>query len=114
MAKIKVYNDGVAWICIQKEKERDFTAHSNPVTMEDIERKGKIFFAISSIRSEDLEFAERASKNLTMKIRIPICPIISKKNKLLIEDVLYDIFRIDIGADKTEMFVFMEEVRRLA
>lgn len=114
MAKIKVYNDGVAWICTQKEKERDFTAHSNPVTMEDIERKGKIFFAISSIRTEDMEFAERASKNLTIKIRIPICPIITKKNKVLIGNVLYDIFRIDIGVDKKEMFIFMEEVRKLA
>ena len=110
----KTYNDGVALICIQKEKERDFNAHINPVSREDMEIKGKLYFSLSSIRVEDMEFAERIHKKLSMKIKTPNCPLVSRKNKIIIGNVLYKIFRIDPSKDKTELFIYMEEERIFA
>ena len=112
--QIPVYNDGVALICNLKKKERDFNAHINPVTLDDLEIKGRVCFEISSIRVEDMDFAERMEKKLTLKIKTPYCPLVSKKNKMLIKKVLYNIFRIDPSSDKTELFIYMEEEREFA
>lgn len=114
MGKVKTYNDGVAWVCKKKKQTRDFTAPINLTSEEDIVKGEKLFFTITSVRVEDMELAEHASRKLTLKIKIPFYPALKKKDKLFIENVLYDIFHIDIAKDKTEMFVFMEEERNFA
>lgn len=114
MAKVRTYNDGVAWICTEKEKAKRINAKINPVSVEDLEKHGKVHFGLLSLRSQDQEFAEKADKSLTMKIRIPTHPKLSKKHKMLIKSTLYDIFHIDLSKDKREMYVYMEEVRKLA
>lgn len=40
--------------------------------------------------------------------------MIKKRMSAIIEGVLYDIFYLDKSADRTELFLGMEEVRRLA
>lgn len=114
MAKVKTYNDGIATICRPKEKERDFRAKVNPTSIKDMEIKGKIMFSISSARIEDMEYAERIGKKLTMKIKAPNHPGLKKQDNLLIENILYDIYHIDKSKDKTELYIYCEEVRKLA
>lgn len=114
MAKVKTYNDGVATICRPKEKERDFRAKVNPTSIKDLETKGKLMFSILSARIEDMEYAERIGKKLTLKIKAPNHPGLKKQDNLLIEDVLYDIYYMDMSKDKTELYLYCEEVRKLA
>lgn len=114
MQKVKMYNDGVAEVYTQVKKDRDFRTPTNTTNLGDLENKGKLCFALSSVRIEDMEVAERKSKKLTLKIRVPHNPILKKKDKLVVDNTLYDIFHIDLSSDKTEMFVFMEEERKLA
>lgn len=114
MAKVKTYNDGVATICRPKEKERDFRAKVNPTSMKDLEIKGKLMFSISSARIEDMEYAERIGKKLTLKIKAPNHPGLKKHDNLLIEDVLYDIYHMDMSRDRMEIYLYCEEVRKLA
>lgn len=114
MAKVKTYNDGVATICKPKEIERDFRAKVNPTSMKDMEIKGKLMFSISSARIEDMEYAERVGKKLTLKIKAPNHPGLKKQDNLLIENVLYDIYHIDISRDKMEIYLYCEEVRKFA
>lgn len=114
MAKVKTYNDGVATICKPKEIERDFRAKVNPTSMKDLEIKGKLMFTELSARTEDMEFAERNGKKLTLKIKTPNHPGLKKQDNLLIEKVLYDIYHIDKSKDKTELYIYCEEVRKFA
>lgn len=114
MAKVKTYNDGVATICRPKEKERDFRAKVNPTSIKDLEIKGKIMFSILSARIEDMEYAERIGKKLTLKIKAPNHPGLKKQDNLLIEDVLYDIYHMDMSKDKMEIYLYCEEVRKFA
>lgn len=114
MAKVKTYNDGIATICRPKEKERDFRAKVNPTSIKDLEIKGKIMFSILSARIEDMEYAERIGKKLTLKIKAPNHPGLKKQDNLLIEDVLYDIYHMDMSKDKMEIYLYCEEVRKIA
>lgn len=114
MAKVKTYNDGVATICRPKEKERDFRAKVNPTSIKDLEIKGTLMFSVLSARIEDMEYAERIGKKLTMKIKAPNHPGLKKQDNLLIEDVLYDIYHMDMSRDKMEIYLYCEEVRKLA
>ncbi|MGN0252292.1 MAG: phage head closure protein [Oliverpabstia sp.] len=114
MAKVKTYNDGVATICRPKEKERDFRAKVNPTSIKDLEIKGTLMFSVLSARIEDMEYAERIGKKLTLKIKAPNHPGLKKQDNLLIEDVLYDIYHMDMSKDKTELYLYCEEVRKLA
>ena len=114
MSKVKTYNDGVAIICRPKEKERDFRAKVNPTSIKDLEIKGKLMFSILSARIEDMEYAERIGKKLTLKIKAPNHPGLKKQDNLLIEDVLYDIYHMDMSRDKMEIYLYCEEVRKLA
>lgn len=111
---MKVYNDGVAKLCIQKKKENDFSAKVNPKTKGDFNYITDICYATASIREEDLQHAERSGRTVTLKIKIPYCPLVKKKMNMVIENILYDIFAIDTSADKSEMYISMEEVRTLA
>ena len=114
MSKVKTYNDGIATICRPKEKERDFRAKVNPTSIKDLETKGKLMFSILSARIEDMEYAERIGKKLTLKIKAPNHPGLKKQDNLLIEDVLYDIYHMDMSKDKMEIYLYCEEVRKLA
>lgn len=114
MAKVKTYNDGVAIICRPKEKERDFRAKVNPTSIKDLEIKGKLMFSILSARIEDMEYAEQIGKKLTLKIKAPNHPGLKKQDNLLIEDVLYDIYHMDMSKDKMEIYLYCEEVRKIA
>lgn len=114
MSKVKTYNDGIATICRPKEKERDFRAKVNPTSIKDLETKGKLMFSILSARIEDMEYAERIGKKLTLKIKSPNHPGLKKQDNLLIDDVLYDIYHMDMSKDKTELYLYCEEVRKFA
>ena len=111
--KVKTYNDGVAVLCEAKKKETDFNAKINPKTKDDFEEITPIPFGNVSVREEDLDFAEREERTISMKIRVPYCPYVKKKKYFMIGEILYFIYSTDVSKDKTEMYLSLEETRCL-
>lgn len=111
--KTKVYNDGVAILCEEKTKKTDFSAKINPKERKDLKEVAQIPYGNVSIRENDLNFAEREERMISMKIRIPYCPYVNKKKYMVIGGILYFIYSIDISKDKREMYVSLEETRCL-
>ena len=111
--RVKMYNDGVAILCEVKKKETDFNAKINPKTKDDFEKITPIPFGNVSVREEDLDFAEREERTISMKIRVPYCLYVKKKKYLMIGEILYFIYSTDVSKDKTEIYLSLEETRCL-
>ncbi len=111
--KVRTYNDGVAVLCEEKKKETGFGAKINPKGKEDFERIASVPYGEVSVREEDLDFAERSERAISMKIRIPFCPYVKKKKYMIIQNILYFIYSMDTSGDKKEMYISLEEIRCL-
>ena len=53
-------------------------------------------------------------RNLTMKVKTRLHSQVTKFHQVLIEDVLYSIIDLDIDRDRSEMYLYLEEVRKLS
>ena len=111
--KTRVYNDGVAILCEERTKKTDFSAKINPKERKYLKEIARISYGNVSIREDDLSFAEREERTISMKIRITYCPYVNKKKYMVIGGTLYFIYSMDISEDKTEMYVSLEETRCL-
>ena len=80
---------------------------------DDFEKITPIPFGNVSVREEDLDFAEREERTISMKIRVPYCPYVKKKKYLMIGEILYFIYSTDVSKDKTEIYLSLEETRCL-
>lgn len=108
---LTAFGDGVVTICRQKDRKTDFGARRNVLTMDDMEPVVKLTFATASKRKQDLEFAEQAGFQLSLKIRTRYVGAVETKMKAVIEGYLYDISYIDKSGH--EMFLYLESVRKL-
>lgn len=110
-SKFGRYNDGVIRIYREKPKSSTFGARQNVSVLDDMDFIVKLDFEESSRREQDYEFAEQSGFSLSFKVRTRYVPIVDNKCKAVIDKVLYDISYVD--KNKTEMWLYMEEVRRL-
>lgn len=109
---LSTFNDGVASIYREKDRQTDFSAKRNVESVDDMDFIVKLAYQESSRRQQDLEFAEQSGFSLSLKIRTRYVPTVRSKMKAVIGDRLYDIRYID--KSKKEMFLFLEGVRSLA
>lgn len=109
--KLSTYNDGVVRIYRERPRKTEFGAKRNISTLEDMDFIIRLDYEESSRREEDLEFAEKAGFSLTLKIKTRTAPGVDNKCKAVIDGYLYDVRYID--KTRTEMWLFMEGVRRL-
>lgn len=109
--KLSTYNDGIIRIYREKERYTDFSARRNVSTLEDMDFIAKLAFQEASKREQDLEFAEKQGFSLTMKVKTRLFKGADNKCKAVIGGFLYDISYIDKG--RTEMWLFLEEVKKL-
>ena len=109
--KFSRYNDGIVNIYREKQRRTDFAAKYNPTTLEDFEFVAKLDFEESAKREQDMEFAERQSFSLTLKIKTRNLQCVDSGCKAIINDYLYSVSYVD--RTKTEMFLFLEGVRAL-
>lgn len=110
--KLSTYNDGVVRIYREKPKTTDFNAKRNVKAAEDMDLIVRLDYEEASRREEDMEFAERSGFSLTLKVKTRTVPGVDNKCKAVIDGYLYDIRYID--KSRTEMWLYMEGVRRLA
>lgn len=111
--KFAVYNDGVLWVCEQITVATDFGAVPNIRNKDDLRRINKFMFKEMSKRDQDMDFAESQGRTLSLKVRCMLHPGVKKTNMVLIEDTLYSIIHIDINRSKKQMFLYLEEERKL-
>lgn len=110
--KLSTYNDGVVRIYRAKEKKTDFNAKRNVSALDDLEFVMRLDYEEASRREEDVEFAEKSGFSLTLKIKTRAVPGVDNKCKAVIDGYLYDVRYID--KNRTEMWLYMEGVRKLA
>lgn len=111
--KISTFNDGVLTVCREKDRKTDFNAKRNAATMDDLETVVKLSYQESSKRAQDLEFAEQSGFQLSLKVKTRFRPEVTNKMKVVISGYLYDIRYFDVNRAAMEMFLYLEQVRKL-
>ncbi len=110
---MKSYNDGVISIYNPKENLNSFSAKVNEKELKDFDFIMDLFFKEESKRQQDIIFANSLDRKLTFKIKVPYTEKLKINYKAIYKNVLYDIFFIDPSKDKKEVFIYMEEVRKI-
>ena len=105
------FNDGVVSIYRDKERMTDFNARRNATTLGDMDFIAKLDYEEMSKREQDLDFAEKMDFSLSMKVKTRFVKAVDNKCKAVIDGYLYDISYID--KSKTEMFLYMEQIRKV-
>lgn len=110
---MKSYNDGVIAIYEVKNNLNGFAAKVNEKKIEDLKFIMDLFFKEESKRQQDILFANSCNKSLTFKIKTPYTNEVKVSHKAIYNGMLYDIFFIDPSKDKKELYLYMEEVRKI-
>lgn len=111
--KFSNYNDGFLSIYKDKEIRNDFSAKKNVKSLEGLEFIVKLGYDECSKRQQDFEFSETIGRSLNLKVKTRFYKSVTNKQKVLIGNILYDIFEVDTDRAKQEMYLYMEEVRSI-
>ena len=106
------FNDGVVQVYREVDLKTDFSAKRNVHSLDDMRLIAKLDFAEQSRRQQDMEFADQMGFALALKIKTRYLRGVDNKCKCVIGDMLDDISYID--TTRTEMYFYLQEVRRLA
>ncbi len=113
-SKFSIFNDGVLKICEPEDDQTDFSAVTNTDSVDDLEVIYKLNFSELSKRDQDLQFAESLGRTLNLKVKCRYVGGINKLNLVLIGDMLYSIINMDEDRARKELYLYLEEVRKLA
>ena len=106
--RFSVYNDGLVSIYREKDKRSNFSAKINAVSLNDLELVGKLAFAETSKRQQDLEYAEQQGFTLSLKIKTRYIKGVDNKCKAVIDGYLYDVSYVD--STRTELYLYLQGV----
>jgi hypothetical protein len=108
------YTDGIVSVYAGKESNKSsFGAVQNVLSRSDMVLIVKLRFNSKSKRDSDLEFAEAHGRSLSMKICTPLCRAVEVNQYAVIENMLYSIYDADYDDTEKEMYLYLEEVRKL-
>lgn len=111
--KLPTYNDGVLTVYREKDRKTDFGAKRNAATLDDLEKIVMLAYSEASKRAQDLEFAEQSGFQLSLKVKTRYRPDVSNKHKVVIDGYLYDVKYLDVSRATMEMFLYLEQARRV-
>ena len=83
--RFSLYNDGMVSIYREKDKRSNFSAKINAGTLSDLELVGKLAYAETSKREQDLEYAQQQGFTLTLKIKTRYIKGVDNKCKAVID-----------------------------
>lgn len=112
MRQFPRFNDGVAKIYKERERNTSFSAKVTAKELGDLEFVCKLNYEQMSKREQDQQFANQEGHSLSMKIRTRYVPVVNNKYKVIIDNTLYDIY--DIDKTRTELYLYLEEARKIA
>lgn len=112
--KIPAYRDGyVSFVQPLSSNISSFGAPKNTRSEGDTEKVVMMAYDRMHIRQRDLEWAYTNDKTLSLKIRCPYHPSVSVNMQAIIEDMLYDVYQVDPDANNNQMFIYLQENRKL-
>ena len=112
--KVAPYRDGyVSFVRPIGSNVSSFGAKKNTRSTDDVTSVVMLAYDRMTHRQQDLEFAYNMDKSLDMKLRCPFHPAVNTKLQAIIEDVLYDVYEVDPDINNMQMFVYLQENRRL-
>ena len=106
--RFSVYNDGMVSIYREKDKRSNFSAKINAISLNDLELVGKLAYAETSKRQQDLEYAEQQGFTLSLKIKTRFIKGVDNKCKAIIDGYLYDVSYVD--STRTELYLYLQGV----
>lgn len=107
------YNDGMLYVCEQRQQDTDFSAVKNARSMKDLNKILKLAYEEKSKRDEDIQFAESIGRSLSMKVKTRSHEKVDSTKKITIGDKLYSIINIDHDRTTKEMYLYLEEERTI-
>lgn len=111
---IEGYTDGVVSMYENdKTNVSSFGAVKNPQSIDNLELVVKLRFNIKTSRDIDIEFAEAHGRTLSMKVVTPICKAVESLQYAVIGNTLYTAYKVDYDDVEKEMYLYLEEVRKL-
>lgn len=112
--RMDTYNSGALYVCRPISGKSSFSAKKNTVTYADLERIEKLDYEEKAKRLEDMDFAQRDDRTLSLKVRTRyLSRCADTSYQVLIGDRLYGIIKIDPDKAAGEMYLYLEEIRRL-
>lgn len=111
--KFELFNDGIVFIYNAKKNKSSFNASINPKSKEDLDFVVKLCFQELSKREEDVQFAENRNRELNLKIKCRGYQGLNINQKAVVDNVLYSIINIDYNRDKSVVYLYLEEERKL-
>ena len=113
MSKKSNYNDGYVRVYEEIPVKSNFGAKENIKSKDNLKFIVKLAYEECSKRQQDLEFAEASSRSLNMKVKTRFYNNLKNDYKVIIENILYDIFYIDEDRKNRELYFYLEEVRNI-
>ena len=112
--KIPAYRDGyVRFVKPLGSNISSFGAPKNTRTESDVEEVVTLAYDGMTHRQRDLEFAYNTDRTLDLKIRCPYHPEVNTKLQAIVNEVLYDVYEVDPDVNGMQMYVYMQENRKL-
>ena len=113
--KFSEYNDGMLYVCsAEATQDGTFNVKRNPKSISDLKKELKLAFEEKSKRDEDIEYAESHDRILSLKVKTRLHPEVNRLKLILIGDTLYSIVDVDIDKTNKEMYLYLEEMRKIS
>ena len=113
-SRFSTFNDGMLYVCTVTSDQTDFGAVKNVTKSSDLKKELKLAYKEMSKRDEDMDFAESQGHTLDLKVKCRYHGDISMQNQIIIGKTLYSVYKLDIDRYSQEMYLYMEEVRKLS
>ena len=111
---IPPYRDGyMSFVKPLSTNVSSFGAPKNTRTASDTTQVVMLAYDRMTCRQNDLEFAYSMNRTLDMKVRCPYHPDVSTRLQAIVEDVLYDVYNVDADQNNMQMFIYLQENRKL-
>ena len=107
-------NDGYAQIYSVLPQKTNFNADISPKKQDDMKLLMEMAYQEQYKRDQDYEFAESSRHSLNLKVKMRLCEEIKKTHKIVIDDVIYNAFKIDYSKSERSMYLYLEEERKIA
>lgn len=98
---------------IDKLTNANFNAKRNARTKDDFIFIQNFFYEPTTIRTEDYTFAESMGRKITMKVKVPLTDKIKNNHKVILKNVVYDIFKLDSDQINKDLYIYLEGGRKL-
>lgn len=108
------YNDGYLTVYEASKEKSSFSAVMNTENLDNAKKIVKLAYEERSRRSEDIEWAQARDRILSLKVCCPFFLLVNTSNQVICADTLYSIINVDYDRPNNEMYLYLEEVRKVA